>query len=534
MFIGRTKSLMATVTLVALLILFTPFVSDESSAEYSRVGTTDIHYVIDISEPVCVSAGYEGKFKIILSNEGSSNQVVSLSVTGPEYLGLSFSDSGPFSITSNSVKEITMYLEAGRYLTADSYTVSVTIHTFVPSEESESFDVKVNVTSGLTSDRYNKFFGIFDNRLDGALGNVWFTAVVSFLGLLAIGYAAAAVAVPLCVRLVLRKNDVERKPIEKLLFGLCQLLIWFWVIGQVFRILGAGESIIDLINKLFSVAYVIVGVVVGWQLYKLVVDAIIRRSIAKADEYEMESKRLDFESFRPLFMYLGEIFIGVAVVMVVMNLLGFDLGAIITSAGLVSLGISMGAQDVLKQFFAGLQILATRPFKAGDIIKIGSDSTVFVVKKVNVMNTYLANWDNTDINIMPNSAITTSKIQNMTRETRLWKVYMQVQVSFSTDVELARNLVMDAVCQNPHVITDGSVSRPYTRLDDIGGDNMVIKTGFTIDDYNAQYSVAGQIRQDILKKFAENGVDIDYGKVIIHEAGPGAPGKVGSRGTDDA
>ncbi len=63
---------------------------------------------------------------------------------------------------------------------------------------------------------------------------------------------------------------------------------------------------------------------------------------------------------------------------------------------------------------------------------------------------------------------------------------------------------------------------------------MFIKTGFAINNYDIQYSVAAQVRRDVLKKFAENGVEVDYEKIVIHQAGPGVPGKTQAQQADPA
>ena len=141
----------------------------------------------------------------------------------------------------------------------------------------------------------------------------------------------------------MKKDDPQRKTLKKLLYRLCQVIVWLWVIGQVLRILGAGEEIIDIINRLFYLAYVIVGIIVGWQLYKLIVDSVIRRAVVKAGDYNLKEEEADFDSFRPLFLYLGEIVIAIVATMLIMGLLGFNLAAIITSAGLVSSSSSSSA-----------------------------------------------------------------------------------------------------------------------------------------------------------------------------------------------
>lgn len=511
--------------MIATVLFAASFLADGSSASESGIPGTDVSYVYDGDGAFGVSAGGTEEFTLIIFNKGMTAQAVKVSAEGGKYIDVVPAKPGVQAVDPQSYLEVLLRISADRYTTAGSYSISVTVAVLTAGGAADTFGIGVEVSSALTSDKYNKFLGWFDNDLGGVLGEVWFTALVSFLGLLALGYAVAVVAIPLCTRIILRKDEAERKVLEKLLFRMSQIVIWLWVVGQIFRIVGADESVIDLVNKLFYFAYVVIGVVVGWHLYKLVVDLLIKKSVESAEGYEMEEKRMDFESFRPLFMYLGEIAIAIVSVMVVMNLLGFNLTAIITSAGLVSLGISMGAQDVLKQFFAGLEILATRPFKAGDIIKVGDDQTVFVVRKVNVMNTFLANWENTDINVMPNSTITTSKIQNMTRETRLWRVYMQVQVSYRADAELAKRLLLEAVEENPRIVTDGSAA-PFARVDALGEDNMVLKTGFTVRDYNYQYSVSGEVRQAVMRKFSENGLDIDYSKIVVHRAEGGAVGKI--------
>ena len=316
----------------------------------------------------------------------------------------------------------------------------------------------------------------------------------------------------------MKKDDPERKNLKKLLYRLCHVIVWLWVIGQVARILGLDESLIDFINRMFYLTYVIVGLIVAWKLWKLIIDTVIKRIFLKSDEFTKGDAAADFDSFRPLFLYIGEIFLAIIGTMLIMGLLGFNLTAIITSAGLVSLGISMGAQDVLKQFFSGLEILATRPFKRGDLVSVGADAAIYRVRRVNVMNTFLENWDNTDVTVMPNSLLTTNKIKNITRDTIVSKVYITVEVGYGTDVDLARRLMQEAAGENAHVIMDGSVKRPYTRLEAFNDSNLLIKMGFYVDEFGSQWAISGQIRQTIIKKFAANGVNIDYTQIVIHEA----------------
>lgn len=532
MYRSRTRHIIPLLALVAVVVLaVAPFASDDSSAAAKPVGDTDILYVYD-EATVSVSAGSSTTLIFYLNNQYDETKVVYVSATSDNNDIKVSTDTAPMTLRSTIrdsevlPTKVTLDIEAGHYAHQGDYSIEVGIKamdTTVASGSAEgaeydgSFTVSLNVSSDLTaSQNYNKYLGYFANDAEGVMGEAWFTALVSFFIYMAIGYLVMFIAIPIILRIVMHKDDPDKDKMKKILYRMCQIIIFIWAVGQCLRILGTDEEIIDIVNRIFEICYIIVGVMLAWQLYKVVVDIIIRHISSK----DMPGKDPDFEGLRPLFLYLGEIVLAIILVMTVMSLLGFDLAAIITSAGLVSLGISMGAKDVLAQFFSGLVILATRPFKQGDLICVGNDPMVYRVRKVNIMNTVLENWDNTDVNIMPNSTLETSKIQNITGETLVYKTYISMDVGYGTDLAKVRQIMQDVASKNPHVITDGSVTRPYTRVESFGDNNVEVKMGLYLDDFNASYTIRGQIRQALYNAFNEQGIPIDYPQIVIHQVQP--------------
>ena len=521
MYRGKGKLFFSLFAVCMLLTVAGAAYSDDSEAATDMSGTS-LNVIYDANKSIELNASSSTTLSFFVYNGYTENVVAYVAATSNNESTKVNTSTAPIELVKGENTSIKMTVTADRYAHQGNYSVTLSFKIYKGSDpaflEQGTYDFPLHVMSNLSSDKYNKFLGFFDNTYTGIMGNIWFTAAVSFLGLLAIGYAVMFVAVPVCSRIVMKKDDPQRKTLKKLLYRLCQVIVWLWVIGQVFRILGADEELIDLINRLFYLAYVVVGIIVGWQLYKLIVDTLISKAASRVGDYNLNDTEADIESFRPLFLYIGEIILAIVGTMLIMSLLGFNLAAIITSAGLVSLGISMGAQDVLKQFFSGLEILATRPFKKGDLVAVGADVQVYRVRRVNVMNTILENWDNTDVFVMPNSIITTNKIRNITRETLISKVYLTVDIAYGSDVNLARKLMQEAATENPHVISDGSVKRPYTRLEAFEDSNLLIKMGFYVDEYGSQWAICGQIRQGIIAKFAANGIGIDYQQIVIHEA----------------
>ncbi len=520
MYRGRGKLITGILAIFAVFMLaaVSPAISDDSSAE--PITGTSLN-VIATDQILSVAAGDSNSFSLVIKHSYTGYVVlkVSATCTSDDVSITTNYHPGTLPLSTEKPATIDITAVANKYAHQGDYKINLTFDVEDETiKESGTLEMNLHVTSSLTSDKYNKFLGYFPNELDGIMGELWFTALVSFFGLLAIGLVVMVIAVPVCSLIVMKKDDPERKKLKQLLYRLCHVIVWLWVIGQVARIVGLDEEWIDLINRLFYLAYVIVGIIVGWKLYKLIIDTVVKRIFIQADDYTKGDSATDFESFRPLFLYIGEIILAIIGTMLIMSLLGFNLAAVITSAGLVSLGISMGAQDVLKQFFSGLEILATRPFKRGDLISVGTDTLIYRVRRVNVMNTFLENWDNTDVTVMPNSLITTNKIKNITRDTIISKVYLTVEVGYGTDVNLARRLMQEAAGENAHVILDGSVKRPYTRLEAFNDSNLLIKMGFYVDEFGSQWAISGQIRQTIIDKFAANNINIDYTQIVVHEA----------------
>lgn len=528
---SRTGMLIAAAA--ALFILAAAAVplqdADESSATITPLisdGNFDISCIYN-DNTVSVSANSSTTFSFVIYNNDTSNSII-VSVRDVESsnsrVSAAVSSSSEYvTIAANSGEKMEIEVTANQYAHQGSdYTITIYFSADCPSTSSTStgeFSVNLSVSSDLSSgNKYNKFLGVFENNLSGIMGEVWFTALVSLVGFLAIGYAVMLIAVPICVRIVMKKDDPDRDYMKKTLYDLCHVIIILWAIGQVLRIAGTDEEYIDIVNRVFYVCYLIVGAIVGWRLYKLVVDVIITRIGNKDDRH-----RKDYDSLRPLFMYIGEIAIATVVTIVALSMFGVDVAAIITSAGLISLGISMGAKDVLSQFFSGLVILATRPFQKGDLIQVGTDTTVYRVREVNIMNTQLENWDNTDINIMPNSTLETSRIKNITGETTVYKCYISMSVSYDSDLNKVRQIMQDVASANPHVITDGSYGRPYTRVEEFEDSNIQVKMGMYVDDFNTSYTVRGQIRQALYAAFKENGIDIDYTRIVVEDGGKAFP-----------
>ena len=85
---------------------------------------------------------------------------------------------------------------------------------------------------------------------------------------------------------------------------------------------------------------------------------------------------------------------------------------ILTSFSVVGIVIGLSAQDILKNFFAGIWVLVERPFRIGDTIEVSGYTGV--VEEISFRTTQLRTDDGREV-IVPNGTFMTTAVVNLTR-----------------------------------------------------------------------------------------------------------------------
>ena len=278
-------------------------------------------------------------------------------------------------------------------------------------------------------------------------------------------------------------------------------------------------------SSLSTILYVAIGAMIGWEIYLFIVTSFFRNA-----EDSIEVDGFD-TSLVPLFKMIGKLVISVVAVAVILACFGVDLGGILLSAGVVSLGITLGAQNILGQFFSGIVLLSTRPFKKGDYVKI--NDTVYIVRKVKLMYTEFNNWDKDQIVTMPNNVVSSASIVNLTKDSKNTRIFVYMDVAYDADLSLAKELMIKAAMMHPHVIKDGSEPMPGTRLTAFLDSGIEFRLACFVDDFDNSSHYAGQLREMMYKLFLDNDVEIPYNRLEITMLEPCDGKKKDTDKTDD-
>lgn len=372
-----------------------------------------------------------------------------------------------------------------------------------------SESINVNVESAFVDgDSYNKFFGIFPNTFDSPLNNPWFTAVVTMIIWIIATIIVSEVVIPMFTHFVgSRKTPEEKKSLTKHLTRTITAIMFVIAFNECTQIVGANAEITHFIHAMSDVIYVVLGAIISWQIYIFIVTAFLKGLDETADVDGMDMTLL------PLFKMIGKLLISVTAVCAALASFGVDLAGIMVSAGVVTLGITLGAQNTLNQFFSGIVLLATRPFHKGDFVKIGSET--YIVRRVRLMYTEFENWDKDQIVTIPNNVVSSATLVNLTKDHHRTRVFIYIDVAYGSDIPKVKECLARAGAKHPHVITDGSCTPPGARLIEFANSGITFRLSCYVDDYDNSSHYAGQIRELVWQELMDNGIEVPYDRIQI-------------------
>ncbi len=190
--------------------------------------------------------------------------------------------------------------------------------------------------------------------------------------------------------------------------------------------------------------------------------------------------------------------------------LGFDLGNLALIAGALSVGIGFGLQSIVNNFVSGLILLFERPIKVGDwIVTPSGEGTV---KKISVRSTEIETFDRSSI-IVPNSELISSTVTNWTHKNRLGRITVPVGVSYGSDPEQVKEILLKCAGDHPLVV---SYPEPFVTWMDFGASSLDFEIRAYLADISQGLTVRTELRFAIFKAFAEAGVEIPFPQQDIY------------------
>jgi small-conductance mechanosensitive channel len=205
---------------------------------------------------------------------------------------------------------------------------------------------------------------------------------------------------------------------------------------------------------------------------------------------------------------------------VIFQSVGIDLSTLTIVAGALGVGIGFGLQNITNNLVSGLILLIERPIKVGDRIEVGSVTGDVV--NISLRSTTVVTNDNIAI-IVPNSEFVSNSVTNWSYTDRSVRFNFEVGVSYRSDPELVRRLLIQVAGQHPGVLKDPKAD---AMLQGFGDSSL----NFILRVWTRQYSTTpGTLRSElnfmIWNIFKEHGIEIPFPQRDIHIRSGGVGGQ---------
>lgn len=501
----------AAISIVMLAVLAAVCVIPLSDAAY----TTNDVTVYPFSENEKILAGGTSDIQIAITNNGtgtvsykvtaSYGNPISCTVDAPE---------GTLAAGKNTI--VTVNVSSDKYADQGKYGVSVSVLIYsyaTDTDGSVTIPMTVTVDSEYVSDnQFNKILGMFDNPLEYPLNTPLSTAIITFVIWVAISLAIVCLFA-LILSKVVHTNKEEFNSLMKKTGVMLFIAVVIHGITEALLVYGASAAIVATMSKITSILYIVLVAYTVWNVYDNAIKHILHKKQADGKLTDVDSTLI------PLFNVIGKIVISVCGLAAILSTLGFSLVAILTGAGIITVAISLGAQNTLTEMFAGISLLTARPFKKGDMVVIGSSKDIYEVIRVRLMMTEFKNWINLEHITMPNSTVSKSNVTNITGKTHAYRIFLYYDVAYESDLELVRKILIDTANSHPQVITDGSYSKPDVRLTNFASSSVQYRLAVYIKDFRDNVIVSDELNEAVYTNLCNNDIEIPYDKFDIYVRG---------------
>lgn len=195
--------------------------------------------------------------------------------------------------------------------------------------------------------------------------------------------------------------------------------------------------------------------------------------------------------------------IGFIVLLHILSIFNINLTPLLASAGVVGVGIGLGAQSLFKDMLNGIFILIENQYNVGEVVKVAL--LTGTVENLTLRATTLRDGDGT-LYIVPNSQIAT--VANLSRDFSV--ATLNVSVDASADPEkvlrVLRSVAME-VRRDPALAATVLADPDLPGIDKIVGREVTYPVSFRVRP-NQRDGVLRALRQRVIEAFEEEGIPL--------------------------
>uniref|UniRef100_UPI004047FFB3 mechanosensitive ion channel family protein n=1 Tax=Yoonia sp. TaxID=2212373 RepID=UPI004047FFB3 len=272
---------------------------------------------------------------------------------------------------------------------------------------------------------------------------------------------------------------------------------------------GLAETGVSIGNINFSVLALVRGVIAGSLLFWLG-HWSNSQSVAYIERQRMRP------AIRQLLTKVAEFAIFGFAFLLLMNIMGVDLGSLAILGGAIGVGLGFGLQKIASNFISGVILLVEGQATVGDYVELDGGEAGTIIK-MTARATFLETFDGRWI-VVPNEDFITTRVVNYSDSGSANRLEAAFSVSYDTDINKVPAIIEAAVAAHPGVLD--TPEPPDCELRGFGDSGIDFVVEFWvngIDDGKHKYT--SDVLFLVWNALKDNGIEIPYPHRVVEIKG---------------
>ena len=288
------------------------------------------------------------------------------------------------------------------------------------------------------------------------------------------------------------------------------VIFWCFAVLQFFGVLS------DLVDYLDALRIPIgKGDMTVWKAFMAVVSVLLTLAVANwisaiINQFIQGAQNLTPNLKVVLSRIVTVLFLILAVI-IGLGTVGIDLTILSVFGGALGVGLGFGLQKIASNYVSGFIILLDKSIKIGDLVTVGGFRGKVV--EINTRFTVVRSAGGVE-SIVPNESFVTSQVQNLSYSDSPTLQTVEISVAYNADVKKALELMLDEVGRDrPRIPKD---RKPWASVSRFASSGIDLNVNFWVEDpVNGTAGIKTDIMMNLLRRFAEAGIEIPYNRLEI-------------------
>lgn len=263
-------------------------------------------------------------------------------------------------------------------------------------------------------------------------------------------------------------------------------------------------ELIDISSYNLQVADVleVVALLLGAVLFYKLVGLVLRRREKRLGN--LDTGRKD------AVMKIVKYFLSVLVIVMAIEMLGFDADVLIASSAALFVGLGFGLQDAFKDLISGVILLFEGTISKGDVIEV--EGLVGTVKEIKLRTTAVRTRDDIYV-LVPNHKFVSESVINWSESSKFTRFHVEVGVAYGTDTALVEQTLYDIARNHDKVL---KADESLVLFDAFGDSSLNFSLHFWTQEIWDVLKIKSELRMEIDRQFREKGISIPFPQRDLH------------------